>query len=212
MLKALWGDGEQPHATLVARFASGFPRVLVRRWRAKVAAHAARVAGAPTEANAAEDEATIARYGTTLIVGLVAPDLCLAGRIGDGDALLLTEDGPTDLIEPDPDQFGTATHSLCGRHPERFWRTSAVRGSRAGTLMLSTDGLSDSFASREGFIALGADLGRLLTSQGPDFIARNMPGWLDHYSRDGSGDDITIALASAHDQRPKAQPTDNALC
>lgn len=212
MLEALWGDGEQPHATLVARFASDFPRLLARNWRTKIFAHAARLAGTPIAGRVEGDEAILVRYGTTLIVGLVAPNLCLAGRIGDGDVLLLTEDGPTDLLKPDPDQFGTATHSLCGHSPERFWRTSAVRGARPGTLMLSTDGLSDSFASRDEFLSLGADLGRLLVDRGLEFVAGNMLGWLERYSRDGSGDDITIALASAHNQWLGSQKTEHASC
>ena len=142
-------------------------------------------------------------------MGLVAPDLCLVGQIGDGDAVLLREAGPIELIEPETEQrIGSETHSLCQPSAARHWRSRVMRGDEAGVLMLSTDGLSELLRHARGLPDFGTDLCNLLRTQELDVIIGKLPDWLDGYSRGGSGDDITIALASASGQGITKAATD----
>jgi serine/threonine protein phosphatase PrpC len=201
LLRRVWA-GAKSHASFVSQFKDEYPRLLVRRWRDAVLRdnsqrESVNDAVAASGTSEAQNQATLERYGTTIIVGLVTADFCMVGQIGDGDALLLQEKGPLTLIEPDASMYGTTTRSLCGPTPDRHWRVRRAPSDKSSVLMLSTDGLSDSFASRAGFLAFGTDLHHLLTQYGQRAIVRQIPVWLDGYSRDGSGDDITVGLASA---------------
>jgi hypothetical protein len=62
---------------------------------------------------------------------------------------------------------------------------------------MATDGLSDSFENPEAeFRVFARSLFERVTGFGIDRVGSALPGWLDGYSLNGSGDDMTLALVS----------------
>ena len=61
--------------------------------------------------------------------------------------------------------------------------------------MLSTDGYANCFGHDDGFFKVGTDLLGYARERGRNFVATHLEAWLEQSSRDGSGDDITVALA-----------------
>jgi len=174
---------------LAGRLAEEFPRRLLRQWRRQVLRDAAERGEPPS--------GQVERYGTTLIVGLCTDSLCLAGQIGDGEALLLRRQGMRRLIDPDLSTLGLTTHSLCEPGARHHWRTFAGPPLQPGEiLLLATDGLADSFAGDDQLARFADDLWQRLETYGPSRVAPHLPDWLDRLSCDGSGDDITILMAS----------------
>ena len=176
-------------ASLVRRFRDDFPKRLARQWRRQVLDDALSSGDPPAGA--------VERYGTTIVVGLFTERLCLAGQIGDGDALLLRRDGMRRLVDPDQSTIGLATHSLCEPAAHRHWRMSAAHPPRAGDiLLLATDGFADSFATADDVTRFSDDLWQRISCFGASRVAGELPVWLDRLSHDGSGDDITVMMAS----------------
>ncbi|MEO5364453.1 MAG: protein phosphatase 2C domain-containing protein, partial [Magnetococcus sp. DMHC-8] len=166
-------------------------RILRKNWRDAVLAHARSLA--PDETTATDGHATIRRYGSTLLTVLLQPDRVFAGQLGDGKLVRVQADGT--LLEPfpaDPSLLGMETHSLCSEACDRLWQTAVWTRQTDETLLLTTDGLSDSFASHDEFHRFAGSLHDLLAGQGTDYVAGQLPHWLDRYSQEGSGDDMTL--------------------
>ena len=61
--------------------------------------------------------------------------------------------------------------------------------------LLSTDGLSNSYADDEAFRQTCAQYFEALKTYGPDAVEENLPEWLSETSRLGCGDDTTLLMA-----------------
>ena len=168
---------------------------VTERWKAEVKADAERRTGLSTGEEAGKELFT--RYGSTLLVSIVDGSECWVGQIGDGDILLVRPDGSVEAPLPkDEELLGTVTYSLSSREAPALWRTARFPVWPGGLLVMATDGLSDSFEDPENGIRVFArSLSERVASFGIERIGAALPGWLDGYSRDGSGDDMTIAIA-----------------
>ncbi|WP_193771449.1 protein phosphatase 2C domain-containing protein [Candidatus Magnetaquicoccus inordinatus] len=121
--------------------------------------------------------------------------MVFAGQIGDGKLLRIPANGPPcEPLPADPALLGSETHSLCSEAAEHLWQSAVWYRQKEESLLLSTDGLSDSFASPEEFLRFASSLPPLLNEQGTLTIAEHLPQWLDRYSQEGSGDDMTLLL------------------
>lgn len=155
---------------------------IVREWTAQI------------RAKAGDDEAPLLDYGSTLLVALATPDFLLVGQLGDGDVLLVAEDGTIEVPLPaDPAAFADETPSLC--LPEA-WYSLRVRAlpapSQETLLLLSTDGYSKSYATDAAFRQVGPDYLNLVRKDGVSGLP--LRSFLEQVSTQGSGDDIAIAL------------------
>lgn len=178
---------------LLNNLRADFARILRKNWRDAVFAHAQRLSPDPLDPVA--QYGTLKRYGTTLLTVLLQPDWVFAGQLGDGKILRIQGDGtPHEPFPADPSLLGTETHSLCSEACDRLWHTGVWSRQAGETLLLATDGLSDSFASNGEFHRFAGSLHTLLTGQGTRYVAEQLPYWLDRYSQEGSGDDITLLL------------------
>lgn len=151
---------------------------------------AARLRGAGTE----EVDPRQA-YGSTLLMAVVSATEALLLQLGDGDALAVAGDGTTTRPIPrDARLFANQTTSLSGGRSGDL-RTAVLPLGPAGPrlLLLSTDGYVNSFATDTDFLAVGADLLRLIGERGADRVAAAMPGWAAESART-SGDDTTVAV------------------
>ncbi|HUK92852.1 MAG TPA: PP2C family serine/threonine-protein phosphatase [Methanomicrobiales archaeon] len=166
------------------------------RWREYVAADAGRRAGISGGGEPGPDLFT--RYGSTLLLALIDRSECWVGQIGDGDILLVRPDGSIEApIPKDETLLGTVTYSLSSRDSPGLWRTARFPLGTGGLLLMATDGLSDSFENPESeFRVFARSLLERVTGFGIERVGSALPGWLDGYSQNGSGDDMTLVLVS----------------
>jgi serine/threonine protein phosphatase PrpC len=186
-------------------FDDHFPRRAGRRWREAVLARARRHL-AETPEDAEGQERLFVRHGTTLLAALVTPAAVVVAQLGDGCVLLVRPDGRVEGLRAE-ETDGTVTDSLCSRDAPRRWRTAVLDPAPGGTLVLATDGLVNAFPEEEQLHAFARGLRQRIRDYGREAVADSLAGWLDHISEQGSGDDVTLAVA---DILPRGGPGDGA--
>lgn len=187
-------------ARLMTYARDDFPRALVHDWREAALAHWDRHRPVADDgAREPEPDEKLVLYGTTLIGAVLTPWLFVAWQIGDGDLAVVEHDGTLrrPLATGDED-LGDETESLCGREAWRAVRTHwAPVFDEARTprlVVLSTDGLSKSFASADGYREFVAGLDGRLAAEGSEPVRASLPEWLRQAAQ-YSGDDTTLAAA-----------------
>jgi hypothetical protein len=176
------------------------PTVLTR-WQDRVGEDLAALPVTSPElaASAAEPGQTdLIAYGSTLLVAVVAGRWIGCAQIGDGDVVAIGVDGHTWLPIPGDDVLdGYHTTSLCQADAQESFRCGAISWTErpVAAVALCSDGYGNAQATDPWQPAFGADLARLLQSQGPAWIAQELPLWVELCaSAQGSGDDTTVAL------------------
>ena len=192
---------------------------LVRAWRRRIVQHAdehpftveeiARVTGSvsPIAERELSDEQLVHAYGATLLVLMLTEQFALYLQLGDGEMLVVTESpephNPSERIVEvsrplprDESLIANETTSLCRDDAERRFRVRLqVFDAAPPTLILiCTDGYSNAFESPAGFEQVGRDMLRVLREQGVEAVSQSFAEELDHVSRVGSGDDVTVAV------------------
>lgn len=146
-------------------------------------------------------------YGTTLLVCVATDTFVAALQIGDGDILAVDDQGRvTRIIGCEEGATGEQTHSLCETGATRYFRSYfKLHGATPpACLMVSTDGYAKSYPHSDAdFLRVGRDILNSLRQMGPDKVEHDLPHWLMSCSEEGSGDDITVALAYRHDALEK---------
>ena len=177
-----------------------FAQTVERDWKEAVQTiH--REAGLPmpmTQTGEEDLNALYRLYGTTLLGLLIAPTFVFAFQIGDGDITYADDGGVQPVVVADK-LLGVESHSLCSREA---WKkaVSAVHFQPweqhlPCAFLLSTDGLSNSYADDEAFGQTCAQYFEALKTYGPDAVEENLPEWLSETSRLGCGDDTTLLMA-----------------
>lgn len=140
-------------------------------------------------------------YGATLLT-LAADESALTMlQVGDGDLVLGYRDGRIQRpLRGDDGLVGEETYSLCQDDAEtRFrvatlWRDGEGDADWPDFALLSTDGVSKSYATEAAFLAAVARLRDLARSDWSALMT-DLPRWLSDLSAGGSGDDCTLCLA-----------------
>lgn len=137
-------------------------------------------------------------YGTTLLAVLLSADYALYLQIGDGDLLVLTDDGQ--LQRPLPKSLNliaNETYSLCQDkaiyHIDtalQFFDHNPV----PVLIFLATDGYANSFSNETDLQQAVQDFQQQIATHGADKIQTCLADWLDETSEQGSGDDVTVAM------------------
>jgi serine/threonine protein phosphatase PrpC len=144
-------------------------------------------------------------YGSTLALVVLTPHWWAHTGLGDWDLVLLSNHQPDRILSQEADQGlqGEATESLCLPRASRCFaaRTAVypLRGKphQACGLVLSTDGIRKSCATDADHLALS----RYLLEESQPHQAQTagpterLDASLDRISREGSGDDVSVALA-----------------
>ena len=177
-----------------------FAQTVERAWKEDVQAYHLKV-GLPmpmTQTGEEDLNALYRLYGTTLLGLLIAPTFVFAFQIGDGDITYADDGGVQPVVVADK-LLGVESHSLCSREA---WKkaVSAVHFQPweqhlPCAFLLSTDGLSNSYADDEAFGQTCAQYFEALKTYGPDTVEENLPEWLSETSRLGCGDDTTLLMA-----------------
>jgi serine/threonine protein phosphatase PrpC len=174
------------------------PTQVYEHWRQLVEADMASAPFTPAElAMLDAGESPLRPYGSTILAVLATPSHILYLQLGDGDILIVSEDGS--VVRPwpkDPRLLGIETTSLCGSDPVDEMRVAVEpnRGASPALVLLSTDGYANSFREDRGFLRTGGDLLEMIREDGIESVERGMEDWLNEASSLGSGDDITLAV------------------
>ncbi|MCR4922514.1 MAG: protein phosphatase 2C domain-containing protein [Lachnospiraceae bacterium] len=142
----------------------------------------------------------IMMYGTTLLGLMITDSFVFSLQIGDGDILYIDKASVSPLIESDK-LLGVETHSLSTREA---WK-NAVTGiykreaeeNKPYMYLLSTDGFSNSFASRDAYYRTCREYYDMIGKHGIKVIKEHLKAWLTETSALGCGDDITTVFAYA---------------
>ncbi len=187
-------------ARLMTYARDDFPRALVHDWRQAALGHWARhrpVADDSAREPTPDDKLLL--YGSTLIGAVLTPWLHVAWQLGDGDLAVVEHDGTVRRpLAPVEEDLGDETESLCGREAWRamrmHWAPVFDEARTPRLVVLSTDGLSKSFAAADGYREFVTGLDGRLATEGSEEVRTALPGWLRQASQ-YSGDDTTLAAA-----------------
>jgi len=171
------------------------PGDLVRDWRKRAEDD---LAENPMGEDERDLEATPVLYGTTLIGAMITGQLVLGWQIGDGDLCLLAADGQVSTPLRYPlENLGDETDSLCSDDAQRLVHTHCAWSPGAeppALVVLSTDGLSKSFDSFDGYLDFVCGVYQRIARDGEGKVGEDMQGWLEQASS-YSGDDTTLVAA-----------------
>lgn len=138
-------------------------------------------------------------YGATLLLGALRPDVAVLAQIGDGEILLVLPDGRHLAPVPADSRLdGTSTTSLCQPDATSAFRAAVVNLARTEVfaVLAATDGYGNAQADADWQQAVAADLVRMGSERGLEWIGGQLSGWVTLCaSSRGSGDDSTVALA-----------------
>lgn len=177
-----------------------FAQTVERAWKEAVQTlHREKGLPMPMTQTGEEDQNALYRlYGTTLLGLLIAPTFVFAFQIGDGDITYADDGGVQPVVVADK-LLGVESHSLCSREA---WKKAVStvhfqpwEQHLPCAFLLSTDGLSNSYADDEAFGQTCAQYFEALKAYGPDTVEENLPEWLSETSRLGCGDDTTLLMA-----------------
>ena len=154
-------------------------------------------------------------YGSTLALVVLTPLWWGHTGLGDWDLVLLSNHQPDQILSQESDQGlqGEATQSLCLPRASRCFAARTAVHRLSGThreacgLVLSTDGIRKSCATDADHLALCRYLleeahPRKAQAAGP---TERLDSSLDRISREGSGDDVSAALACFGTLKPLEQ-------
>jgi serine/threonine protein phosphatase PrpC len=174
----------------IKQAADYLPSQIVQAWRAAV----------DNADNGATENPKIrySLYGSTLIAALISTDYVLYLQIGDGDLLVLTDDGQ--LQHPLPKNIGliaNETFSLCEAKAIYHFELALQFFNHKPTpalIFLATDGYANSFTDQADFHQAVEDFEQQIATHGADKIQHCLADWLDETSEQGSGDDVTVTM------------------
>jgi len=176
---------------------------IVDNWVAKVRHH---IEANPFDLNdelqayAAHDP--LRPYGTTLLAAAVSGDLLVVLQIGDGDAVLVTDQGEAvRAVADDPQLDGLHTSSLCEPEPLRALRSAVIdtRVEDVALAFLCTDGFGTSRVDAEGWWRqTGEQLVDFGRTRGLDWIREQLPQWLEEPAQIGGDDTSMVIIARSN--------------
>jgi serine/threonine protein phosphatase PrpC len=191
MVKQIYAS---PDLTLpqLRNLAENIPKAISRSWQEKVATHIERDAELHTvSAN------TYLAFGTTLLVACVLEKAILLWQIGDGDIVVIQNDSSIAMPIPvDERLLGNETTSLCKEKAFDDFRSAflPIIENPPLAIFLASDGYKNSFTHPDGFNQALTDIYGYIKTEGADWVQQHLADWLNEASRDGSGDDISLAI------------------
>lgn len=133
-------------------------------------------------------------YGTTLLAALMLPGYLLLIQQGDGRCDVFYEDGEVAQPIPWDDRCcQNVTTSMCDPDAADRIRSCVIPldKRKVSACFLGSDGVEDSYRNMEGTHMFYREVSCMLTEM--DVFFENLDGILEGLSRNGSGDDVSIA-------------------
>ncbi len=135
-------------------------------------------------------------YGSTLIAALMLPERIILLQQGDGRCCVLYGDGAMDQPIPWDDRcFENLTTSLCDTDAAESFRSAVLlpEDRPVAACWLGTDGVEDAYTDMEGTYCFYRRLTADLLHKGEESFLEQLDEYLPQFSRDGSGDDVSVA-------------------
>lgn len=136
-------------------------------------------------------------YGSTVLIAVIADGFSYGMLLGDGGFVVLSEKNELFIPVEDPNSHANYTSSLCNTnavHYFQHWYSEEV----PVAMFVSTDGLFKSFASDEDFLKYHGLITRMLSD--PEKATQSLIRNFEKRTREGSGDDISIAMVYNSDR------------
>ena len=143
-----------------------------------------------------DEEKIFKMYGTTLLGLLMTEEFIFAFQLGDGDIIFVDADNVESVTNVEK-LLGVETHSLSSKDAWRYGAAVVknIHDEKNFLYILSTDGVSNSYATQEDFYKACRDYYEIFTSNGGDYVNENLTEWLNEVTTQGSGDDVTAVFA-----------------
>ena len=195
------------------------PQEMARRWKDAVNSHIENNPLSAEELDTLERQDAIAAreaiaanplraYGATILTVLVTETFIFYLQLGDGDILLVTDEGQVERPLPKDERlFANETTSLSSENawPDFRFVFQILEDAPPALILISSDGYANSFISEEAFLKVGTDILKLIRSDGLDEVDSNLETWLAEASHSGSGDDTTLAIICRMEMMKKAE-------
>ena len=139
-------------------------------------------------------------YGSTVLIAVMADGFSYGMLLGDGGFVVLSRKGRISIPVEDPNSHANYTSSLCNTNAFLYFQHWYTEEDLAA-LFVSTDGLFKSFASEEDFLKYHGLITQMLGD--PEKAKKSLKRNFEKRTREGSGDDISIALVFR--DRPKKE-------
>ena len=149
-------------------------------------------------------------YGTTLIAALYTEKYLLLIQQGDGRCVIFDQKGSvTQPIPWDDRCFANVTTSLCDEDAIQRFRFCAIDVNETPIIacMAGSDGVEDSFPSMDMMYVFYRDLLIYASENGAEALNEHLEEILPDFSRNGSGDDVTICGIVDADRIAVCAPT-----
>ena len=194
---------EEAERSIKALKDDGIPKKIKYEWQRKIEKFHL--------ANHNKEEFSTMLYGTTLLGIAILPKCVYALQIGDGDIITVSDSDVGDPIVAPLIQsekiLGTETDSLASDDSlsKILTKLQFYQENDEWPLLflLSTDGLLNSFTNEEGFYKCATDYVDVIRDHGFSKLRTNIVGWLKVTTKEGCGDDITVAIAARTDLQKK---------
>ena len=195
-LKLIYHFSKGSKSQILKTLKSDFPTSILKRWREAIISDIKIREEEFYKTNLNNLKQIYKRYGTTLMAVLIVSEGIFMAQLGDGDILLVESNERTEFPIPTSEELiANETHSMTSADSTRLWKFQMYSAIQPVLVMLSTDGLSNSFEDDASFAKFGISLFRNINQFGIEKVAKEVPGFLNRASRNGSGDDITLAFA-----------------
>lgn len=180
------------------------PHALVRLWTESVVRDFSENAFTCADFIRLEEAGPVVAYGTTILTVAVAESFIIYLQLGDGDIITVSEEG--DVSRPLPRDERLIANQTTSLSMPKAWREFRMRvqprlHGQPVLILVSTDGLANCFTAPEGFLKVGTDILDMVRAEGLGLVDENLESWLDDFSRDGSGDDISLGILCRADSR-----------
>ena len=130
-------------------------------------------------------------YGSTVLIAVMADGFSYGMLLGDGGFVVLSRKGRISIPVEDPNSHANYTSSLCNTNAYLYFQHWYSEEEPAA-MFVSTDGLFKSFASEEDFLKYHGLITQMLGD--PEKARISLKRNFEKRTREGSGDDISIAL------------------
>jgi len=134
---------------------------------------------------------TVTLYGSTVLIAVMGDGFSYGMLLGDGGFVVLSREGRIFIPVEDPNSHANYTSSLCNTNACLYFQ-HWFSPDRPRAMFVSTDGLYKSFASEEDFLKYHGLISRMLDDE--DKAKKSLKRNFEKRTREGSGDDISIAL------------------
>lgn len=153
----------------------------------------------------------VGAYGSTLLGIVASPDALHWFQLGDGAMIKITGGDAAYLQPPPAEAIANETPSLSSSDAVRAVNVGTVHlaaGDIPSTLILTTDGIPNSYETIEGFLSFCTEVATRAYDDG--VIPGKLADWLPEISRQGSGDDVSIAIVYSSETETQVQEPEQA--